>query len=688
MYSIAILVLNSLMYCFQLDAAKIVQGGHPDIDTHFMNGLDCRSPHSIQNGLLSDVCGNYTDIELGPLEDVAILQYSTKHIVPAFRCEKKVSKLNMVCGSFSHSKIMSPPSILSPAPFTSTDCSATVKRLTYQKEDGNSLNVDINRSYDYKYIEHGKLMLSTDNVGCKGSDVQIHGELHSSVVTLVTVSITIKQVDIEVDIRSAMDLDRNIRLPASCYQNDLCDDNLVGYVLHHPKSDCPLYRIRTVPMNKIQVKTASGYKDAFLSTVHKLLLILGPTEVVRSSCKPVFTVTSTLYTDLKLVHNANALADIKSVINSLGPSTLDLDLELRVSDEYLTYDFEQKLQQYIRKLGMSLCHMNRHTLIQSERSPFHKNAILRIRGEVIQELSCTPVQVEARIGDKRSNKCLLDSLPVWLKNEPMYLQAGTNLVVSESEIAMVICDAMYTPVFKTQNDVLLQANPDVQIIDLQLSHVNADYLHTFSTVEVDHETYSQDLLYTSKEIAAFNDLIHYQRAKAHVLNNLVMKYCQHGQCGAYTPKVGISTFDLSSLEDKILTPLAWFQNWKAVLQEYGSYCSLAIVTYLIIALIAKFFNVIRLICTQKLNFGQAMRLNFFIASQISSILLQDHEAVHRPVPGTSDEGQHHELREIRRSDDRPLPSLPAEDASRALIPYVQHPQPRVRASQDDWYNRT
>ena len=106
-------------------------------------------------------------------------------------------------------------------------------------------------------------------------------------------------------------------------------------------------------------------------------------------------------------------------------------------------------------LASSLCWMNAHGLSRVEVSPFHPNALLRVRGELLQELVCDPVVVEVRIGDSRGNSCYADSLPAWYKNSPVLVQAGTHLISTEAEIAKVSCEATYTPVFQSREGVLL-----------------------------------------------------------------------------------------------------------------------------------------------------------------------------------------------------------------------------------------
>ena len=152
---------------------------------------------------------------------------------------------------------------------------------------------------------------------------------------------------------------------------------------------------------------------------------------------------------------------LESVATKVTASEVDIDLEVRSSSEYLEYWIERAMRKEIAKVGTSLCKMNRHSMLQAELSPFHEDALLRVRGEVLQELRCTPVQVEVREGDKRSEKCHSDAMPAWLDGAPVYVQAATHLILGKNEMAEVTCSSLYTPIFRSDDGVLLQANPSV-----------------------------------------------------------------------------------------------------------------------------------------------------------------------------------------------------------------------------------
>ena len=149
----------------------------------------------------------------------------------------------------------------------------------------------------------------------------------------------------------------------------------------------------------------------------------------------------------------------------MGPSQLNIDLELISAVEYEAYNWEQKMNFQIHMVGTSLCTMSRQNLHQAEISPFHKDSLIRVRGDIVQELRCEMVTAEARIGDNRGEHCFKDSLPVWVRNEPTYMMATTGLIVAENTLTLVPCKSQFNSIFRTKGGQLVIADPTVKLAE-------------------------------------------------------------------------------------------------------------------------------------------------------------------------------------------------------------------------------
>ena len=268
--------------------------------------------------------------------------------------------------------------------------------------------------------------------------------------------------------------------------------------------------------------------------------------------------------------------------------------------------------------------MGKHGLGNSEISPFHPNSLLQIRGDIVQELTCTPVSAEIRLGEQRSDLCSMDTIPVWLNNQPLHLQAENHLILDDAEITAVDCSSTYPPIFLTaDNSTLVQATPVVQTVELTLPHLDEDYLHLIKEEKILHTGFEEDILYTTDEINKFNELIHFQRTRKRVVSQMVSQYCANNpSCGAYQPDNSASSFSLDHLENLVESPFAFLGEWEEKLAKIGSYCSIVILFVSCGIILFRCCHVIWLTCKHNLGVGESVKLSLFTNHTMIDALLQ------------------------------------------------------------------
>ena len=98
----------------------------------------------------------------------------------------------------------------------------------------------------------------------------------------------------------------------------------------------------------------------------------------------------------------------------------------------------------------------------------HADALIRVWGDIIQEMKCQTVKVTTSIGYKRGEKCYRDHLSVYLNEEPVYLDTS-KLVVEKPMLDSINCDELFPPVFLTKDGTLIQAVPQIEKINIKLS---------------------------------------------------------------------------------------------------------------------------------------------------------------------------------------------------------------------------
>ena len=88
------------------------------------------------------------------------------------------------------------------------------------------------------------------------------------------------------------------------------------------------------------------------------------------------------------IHYTN-YPELKVIIDSEAPAIdivqtqINMDLELRISEEYLMYLTEELLMSKLKSMQLHLCILGLNSLQQMERSPFHTDALIRTCGHIL-----------------------------------------------------------------------------------------------------------------------------------------------------------------------------------------------------------------------------------------------------------------------------------------------------------------
>ena len=122
---------------------------------------------------------------------------------------------------------------------------------------------------------------------------------------------------------------------------------------------------------------------------------------------------------------------VKILEMSTHADSLDLDLELRL--------MVRVIQSSIHEVQKHICTLGTNSLHQLERSPIHPNALIRDRGDIIQEMQCQTVEVTSSPGYQRHDKCSKEYLPMYLGEEPVYLDTS-KLVTRKPILDLLDCN--------------------------------------------------------------------------------------------------------------------------------------------------------------------------------------------------------------------------------------------------------
>ena len=558
--------------------------------THLLTALDCRHPTHQRTTLLDKACAppqTRPKVKLDS-KNFALLQRSHTFSRPATRCKKFISTLTEICGRWGHSKLLFPPRILEPTPISEEECKLLSEAKLYKDERGHT-HVVSTADFRYEVVLHGGLAYSKNDVRCSGANrVEIEGRVFDDVLVLATYLLEIRQVTVTDNRGHTEDEESGLLLPPNCATQLACSGGDPVYVFSTPSSTCPLAKIKYEMFDMYQISKQGLTAVWAQNDRHHLVFELGAPLPATSSCEDVLRFyRPTQFRELVLVEEQHLL-DPAGLLPLEGPQ-VDLQLEERVVDSYERMLLEEELRNLTTEVAGELCTLARDSWTSSMLSPYHQHALLRVRGEVLQELSCTPVEVTVTEGDTLDNKCFRDSLPVVRGGEHLLLEANSRLLQDPSPMLEIPCTELGAPVFAVGTEFLV-ADPVVRSLNIEIDELTlfqSGQGHSIQRLS----KFSDPLLYTRGELQAFKDLVAHKAARKAVTHGFAREYCgRTGSCGSYAPPSGILQFDqlLQSVN-----PTSWFSTLRGYVQEAGEFCSIIVVLSLIFKLfstVANFFN--------------------------------------------------------------------------------------------------
>ena len=94
------------------------------------------------------------------------------------------------------------------------------------------------------------------------------------------------------------------------------------------------------------------------------------------------------------------------------------------------------------------------------------------------------------------------------------MMAPTGLIVAENTLTLVPCKSQFNSIFRKKDGQLVVADPTVKLAEgMNLQIIGSGYLHALDGSTAHHTEFSGDFLYKADQLDAFNQLIHFDRAK-------------------------------------------------------------------------------------------------------------------------------------------------------------------------------
>ena len=557
-----------------------------------IRALDCRHPSRVRSTKVSSACTQPPVQDPMAEEQLAfILQRKTDRARNAVRCRKLVSSTSEICGRWGHVKLLTPPRVLRPQTLTEEACQQIVQSRLYIDEVGESHPIpSLNADIYMEHVLHGSLKYSLDDVRCTGEDgVKINGKTMNDVVVLNTVKLEVRTVTVTVRENLVEDEESGFQLVPGCGEQQTCVSGHDVFVFKKELNKCPYYIVRAEKFTVLEVQTPIDPHKAVQNDQHHLYLRLEGKGPPPPECVSAYS--HQYQTDFKeLVVVFKKDMDDDRLLDRLTGRAVDIQLEERVIDSYNDRRTAHQLHNLTNNLSQELCQISRSAWLTDTISPWHPDSLLRTRGEIIQELTCTPTDVLVAVGDHLEQKCYAGALPVTRGGERLLMEARTRVLFTPVAVMEMECSTLTSAIFEIEGR-FFAADPFVREVDLAISPLGLSQ-SWHKGPEDDHSTYVNDLLYSREEIRSYNALIGHHPMKKHVVDQFAKEYCARSQqCGRYQPESGY--FNMNHFTNP-LSVLTWWDQLISYAQEAGQVCSTVVVAYLLFSMMYTVLRVIQL----------------------------------------------------------------------------------------------
>jgi hypothetical protein len=388
-----------------------------------------------------------------------------------------------------------PPDVLVPVKVTERECIEVAQSQLLTTEDQRQVRVLMGSTINYKYVESGSVTMSETNVACEGGEIKIQGQKHDNLLKLVTVAFTITEIDIW-EKKNWLRVEEGM-LPRFCSlatEGCALEDFTITIDLGKVNL-CPYGQIRVVPM---EVFTYQG-KFMLISDEHKLLVEVKEKVPIPAECVVSGKLIKTNFDRLFLYQG-----ELGQNVDLIDPATLDLELESRVVDFYMSMWALGLVRESEAKWQTEVCSLTAGRM-HEDQVVLHGDHVLRLQGELILEFPCEKTRVRTRLGMKPSEDICYDHLPVFTADNMLEFMAPiTRMLVSKSAVSVINCSTHYPLLFEDITGQMITANPEVRRVEVKLNN----YHHLDATSGNHSELFTfSSLLYTKEEIAAYQEMI-------------------------------------------------------------------------------------------------------------------------------------------------------------------------------------
>ena len=595
--------------------------------------IECEGSKVLHTANINSLCNNTNNSSYSRIGsvDIAVVQEDSIGLIQGLKCQKFVSKFSYHCGMYSHLSLDGLYEIRRPVEVPEAQCLEVFMdhKLTTETGEVIMLSHEENVKFHYNFLRLGELIHNTHSVSCQGSTAHLGNKEIFEDLEINEVEFILSTSEFEVTRTQVKDLTTHEILPTHCKALTKCTlPNKELIYFNSRPTQCTLYQIQNIVAEQYEINIEGHIKEVYVNEEHKLIFVKGLNvkhrhaicfrgnpEVFETQI-PGILVLRQMYGDDKL--------------DPISADRINPQLQMIMMEDYFNFHLQSKLTSLVHQLNFDFCKINQQTLPLLERSPFNKDAIIRVNGEVVQELLCA--ETEVFLLPEQKNRVCYSAIPVKIQGKTKYMMAGTRILLDTTEVKEIDC--LLVPKYVINGQVIV-ANPQVQILDLKLSVFKlSEYeaekdLYSFSKYELGGESN----LYTQKEMDEFIQLVHYQRGQKTMKDILTSAYCEEGNCGtfnhqsAYTS--GLNFGVLKNIRKEVISLNPLYKLWE-IIKELAIYWAVYLFLERVVSLVIKCYACFQF-QTTTLNRNEAFRLSFWPSFEMRKLM---RESANNPINET------------------------------------------------------
>ena len=504
-------------------------------------------------------------------ENVVILQ-KVHHIqTEGYLCQKFESTIQELCGLWSYSKIVD-LKIDSPVNISVQDCEMIRDQGFFVAPNGQKHALGQNSEVHYSYIKDGNVIYTSDNIRCHSNNAVLVGNIAmNGVVSLVSARIKFLKIPILQSPYERLDQQHGTILPKDCLHTQGCQTDFGTYLFENSRSFngyCIYQKIRELVMQPI-IKDSTLF---LISEKYHIILenrsqIKYPPLFKQSEryqqrnvhCLDLEDLISTQFSNVFLVSNGtNPNVDLQYAANldEVDSTNFSPELQNQISKQFLQYFLTEELETSLANHQEKICEamLGNGDIF---RSPYHRESLIKIDGDLVTELKCKEVGVSLRIGQpSTTEKCYsqfflartYDSRQGESKRVWIHLKTGLLFEKEPDFINEISCNTSEQKYVINKNSEIIALYPYPQLVEnITLDHEKISIFDTDLHFHIKLE--NSDNLYTNSEQTEYHRAINNRATDASVHEVISDNFCDGNYCG--------------SLEDRPSHPE--IQSWSQIL---------------------------------------------------------------------------------------------------------------------------